>query len=84
MDTVITQLNQTFHSALTKAFPQLENEGTDADIAQSKQEKFGHYQCNIAMRLAKPLKLNPRQIAQTIVDHVDNTNIIEKLDIAGP
>lgn len=84
MDSLIFQLTQIFHSALLQAFPQLESEEVDVDITQSKQEKFGHYQCNMAMRLAKPLKLNPRQIAQNIVDQVDQGEIIEKLEIAGP
>jgi arginyl-tRNA synthetase len=84
MNSILSHLTQTFHTALIKAFPQLENESVDIDLAQSKQEKFGHYQCNMAMRLAKPLALNPRQIAQKIVAQVEKGVSIDSLDIAGP
>lgn len=84
MNTVITDLKEIFHSALIAAFPQLENESVYVDVVQSKQEKFGHYQCNLAMKLAKPLQINPRQIAQHVADKVDKGQIIAALDIAGP
>ena len=34
-----------------------------------KDTAFGDYATNVAMRLAKPLKSNPKTIAQTIIDH---------------
>ena len=53
------------------------------EITQSTQSKFGDYQCNNALKLAKELKANPREVAQKIVDHFDRTKIA-KLEIAGP
>lgn len=84
MNSVHKELNQIFLNALTSAFPLLENEGLEIDIAQSKQEKFGHYQCNTAMRLAKPLQMNPREIAQRVVEKVEKGGVIDSLEIAGP
>lgn len=45
----------------------------------------GDYSSNIAMQLTKLLKKNPREIATSIVDHIDKekANIVE-LVIAGP
>ncbi len=84
MDSIQTTLTHLFHKAFISAFPQLTGDAIEIDVAQSKQEKFGHYQCNTAMRLAKPLQMNPREIAQQAVDHAEKGNMIETLEIAGP
>ncbi|MEK7339598.1 MAG: arginine--tRNA ligase [Candidatus Rhabdochlamydia sp.] len=59
-----------------------------AEITESTQPQFGHYQCNSALKIAKMLKLNPRQIAKQIADVVDlydqaGHRMIEKIEIAG-
>lgn len=82
MKTIHEQLSSTFTSALQTAFPDLEK--PSVEVTQSTQENFGHYQCNSAMKLAKELKLNPRQIAETIVEKVNGESMIEKMEIAGP
>lgn len=56
----------------------------DADVTQSTQPQFGHYQCNSAMKLAKMRGQKPRDIAQQIVDKWQGDHMIEKLEIAGP
>lgn len=95
MTTLSDILHIKFRDAILAAYPQL---GANADagqtpveITQSTQEKFGHYQCNSAMKLSKQLQQNPRQIAETILKHLDttapdNTNypLISKTEIAGP
>jgi len=57
-----------------------------ADITPSTQEKFGHYQCNSAMKLGKMLKTNPRNVATQIVEKWESLKggMIKKLEIAGP
>lgn len=59
-----------------------------AEITESTQPQFGHYQCNSALKIAKILKSNPRQIAKQIVDVVDlydqaGHRMIEKIEVAG-
>lgn len=56
----------------------------DFSVEQPKDEKFGDYSANIAMMLARPLKSNPRKIAQEISDNLiyDKDNF-EKIEIAG-
>src|SRR5699024_6338073 len=45
----------------------------------------GDFATNIAMKLAKIAKMPPRQIAETIVKHLNQeTGSIEKVEIAGP
>ena len=50
----------------------------------SGKPQFGDYQANGAMGAAKKLKINPRELAQKIVQQVDLTEIAEKTEIAGP
>jgi arginyl-tRNA synthetase len=53
-----------------------------------KQKDHGDFACNVAMLLARPLKMAPRAIAEIIVAHLDRADeerdsFIEKIDIAG-
>lgn len=59
-----------------------------AEITQSTQAQFGHYQCNSALKLAKPLKLAPPKIAQAVIAYINNqpdlVAKLSKLELAGP
>lgn len=54
------------------------------EITRTKDATHGDWACNVAMRLAKPAKKNPREIAQLIIDHLPTADFLEKVDIAGP
>ena len=45
--------------------------------------KFGDYQSNALMSLAKTRKLNPRQLATDVVAKLDLADVCEKVEIAG-
>jgi arginyl-tRNA synthetase len=45
--------------------------------------KFGDYQSNALMSLAKAQKLNPRQLATDVLAKLDVSEICEKVEIAG-
>ncbi len=53
-------------------------------VAPSKNAKFGDYQANGAMGAGKRMKTNPRELAQSIVEHVQLEGIAAKIEIAGP
>jgi len=50
----------------------------------SDSDRFGDYQCNAAMALAKQLKKAPREIAQTVVAAADWPESVGRVEIAGP
>ena len=58
----------------------------DAMVRAAGDPKFGDYQCNVAMSLARPLKAKPRDVAERIVTAVQPAlaDIAESLEIAGP
>lgn len=56
----------------------------DFHFDKPKEEKFGDLSTNIAMLLAKDLKLPPRKIADEIINKLDfDKSLIVKVDIAG-
>jgi arginyl-tRNA synthetase len=59
-------------------------EGCAAIVRPTADTKFGDYQANGVMGLAKRLKRNPRQLAEQVVERLDVSDICEKPEIAGP
>ncbi len=53
-------------------------------IERTRDKSHGDFACNIAMRLAKPAKINPRELANKIIANINNPELIEKIEIAGP
>ena len=47
------------------------------------EPRFGDYQTNALMSLAKARKLNPRQVAADVVAKLDVSDCCEKVEIAG-
>ncbi len=62
----------------------LDDTAVHLGVAPTNNEKFGDYQCNAAMELARTLKKAPRQIAQEFVDTAELPDFVEKIEIAGP
>lgn len=58
--------------------------GVDPELRPATKPQFGHFQTNVALRLANAEKKNPREVAQRIVDVVDLSDLCEPLEIAGP
>ena len=53
-------------------------------LERPREEGHGDWACTIAMRLAKAAYMNPRQIAQIIVDHLPENELVDSFEIAGP
>jgi len=83
MTTVLHKLTQLFQKAAQKAYPTLDP-SIPLEVTQSTSNKFGHYQFNSAMRMAKPLKCPPRAIAEKLIAALDENKWIASLEVAGP
>lgn len=59
-------------------------EGFTPAVVIASDTRYGDYQSNAAMVLAKQLKTNPRALAQQIVDKLDVADLCEKTSIDGP
>ena len=53
-------------------------------VEHTRDKKFGDFASNIAMILAKPAKMNPRDLAAKIIEHLESSAIVLKVEIAGP
>lgn len=89
MQTILEKLSDKFYHGIIAAYPEMKNQEIPLEVVQSTNDKFGHYQCNSAMKLAKQLKLKPRDIAESLISHIDRTTeegilFIADLAIAGP
>lgn len=60
------------------------------EITPATNSKFGHYQCNSAMKLSKTLSTPPRAIAEQLRDQLlqqqdqDGTEMFAAIEVAGP
>jgi arginyl-tRNA synthetase len=91
MPTLLSQLDAAFRAAIAAAFDGLE---ADPQISVAQNEKFGDYQANAAMGLAKLVsektgqKTNPRAVAEKIVERLKSGgslgDIAAEITIAGP
>ncbi len=53
-------------------------------VVPSKDARFGDWQCNDAMGIAKRAGKNPREVAQAVIDALPLPEVLEKVEVAGP
>ncbi len=53
-------------------------------IDRTKTPEHGDYATNLALLLAKPAGMKPRDLAQALVDSLPKSHHVAKVDIAGP
>ncbi len=83
MTATIALLKTRLEAALVGAFG-AELTGTDPLLAATNNPKFGDYQANVAMSLAKRLGMAPRAIAMAIVQQLDVVDMCSTPEVAGP
>ena len=76
------ELTAIVRSAFERAFP-----GEDFSfvrVVPATDPKFGDYQCNDALKLAKKFKMNPREVGTKVAAALQGNETFEKVEIAGP
>ena len=58
--------------------------GIDPELRPATKPQFGHYQTNVALRLAKSEGQSPREVATRIVARLEVADLCEPPEIAGP
>ncbi|HIJ67732.1 MAG TPA: arginine--tRNA ligase, partial [Planctomycetes bacterium] len=81
MKSVIDILEERITAAMAAAGG---TEDCAAIVRPATDPKFGDYQANGVMALAKKLKTNPRKLAEQVVGKLDVSDICEPVEIAGP
>lgn len=88
---LIESLQQLCIQAALSAFPELSTQSqidSLIELTQATQESFGHYQCNGAMKLAKLLQKNSREIATILLEKMKEKAaevgiLFSKMEVAG-
>jgi arginyl-tRNA synthetase len=83
MNSTIALLKTRFDQALVNAFG-ADLAGTDPILVPASNPKFGDFQANVAMSLAKRLGQAPRAIADQIVQTLEVDDLCEAPTVAGP
>jgi arginyl-tRNA synthetase len=80
LDPVLGELADRIRAALVAAdLPEI-----DPALERPKQADHGDWATTAPLRLAKPAKRPPREIAQALVDHLELPAAVEAVEIAGP
>jgi len=58
--------------------------GVDPELRPATRPQFGHYQTNVALRLANEQGRPPREVAAELVAKIDLADLCEPLEVAGP
>ncbi|MEQ9486601.1 arginine--tRNA ligase [Coleofasciculus sp. F4-SAH-05] len=83
MTSTLEQLKAKCEQALIAAFGET-MAGTDPMLVPASNPKFGDYQSNAALSLAKPLGQPPRAIAEMLINHLNVADICHPPTVAGP
>ncbi len=81
MKSTVDILEERISAAMAKASGQT---GCPAVVRPATDPKFGDYQANGVMGLAKQLKTNPRKLAESVVALLDLSDLCEPPEVAGP
>jgi arginyl-tRNA synthetase len=80
-------LDERFKDAISAVLPDLPRQQIQTHITPSRQPKFGDFQSNCAMPLAKRFGMQPRELAAKITEAINVEGIAEPMNessIAGP
>ncbi len=83
MNATLDQLKNRFEQALVAAFG-AEYAGLDPMLVPASNPKFGDYQANVALSLAKNLGQPPRAIAEKLAALLEVSDICQPPVVAGP
>ena len=62
----------------------LDDHVADNAVERTKDPTHGDFSSNIAMRYAKVTNKNPRDLASIIIKEIPESNLVKKIEIAGP
>ena len=87
MPTQVEKLETALMAAIGRALESGSLKGAAPEsikLERPKDRTHGDYASSIALQLAKPAGMNPREVAQIIADQLNGVDGISKVDIAGP
>ena len=77
-----TELKELLRRGVAAISP--ESADAEVELDRPKQSEHGDFATNIALQHAKALKRKPRDVAQALVAALPTSDLVEKIEIAGP
>ncbi len=84
MKHIVAQLVENALAALPELAEAAADLSIEDTVERTRDANHGDFASNVAMRLAKPVRQNPRAIAASIVEALSDNADVDKIDIAGP
>jgi len=84
MQSQISQLINTAISALQEVDAIPADLSANVQVSRSKDKSHGDFACNVALQLAKQASMQPRDLAEMLLEKMPQDPNIEKIEIAGP
>lgn len=87
MQSVTEDLKRMLEETVEKISGEIDKEvpeGFMVRLERPKQAGHGDWATNIAMQLAKPFGMKPRELAEKVIEGVKTGEMIEKAEVAGP
>lgn len=76
-------LKEFVKKAVDEALIKMDVKDALVEISATGKPEFGDYATNVAFALSKPLKKSPRELGQSILDHLD-ASLFDRVELAGP
>ena len=84
MKTLVAKLVQDALATLPELADAVADLALETTVERTRDPSHGDFATNVAMRLAKPARMNPRALAEKIVAAMPPSADVTKMDIAGP
>jgi arginyl-tRNA synthetase len=84
MKSIVAQLLETALARLPELAALSTEFAIESTIERTRDASHGDLASNLAMRLAKPARKSPRDIAASIIDQLGDSDQIDTVEIAGP
>ncbi len=84
MKHIIEQLAASALAALPDGVLPDDLRATVPGVERTRDPTHGDFACNVAMQLARAARTNPRQLAQALVAALPASDLVTKVEIAGP
>lgn len=80
----IAQLVDAALQRLPELTESAETSSLSTTVERTRDPRNGDFATNIAMRLAKSVGKNPRDLAQSIIEALPDSPLLDKVEVAGP
>jgi len=84
MKTLVAKLVQDALATLPELSDAVADLALETTVERTRDPSHGDFATNVAMRLAKPARMKPRELAEKIIAAMPPSDDVTKMDVAGP